>query len=184
MAALRAHLAHVAHARRDGPPEPGGLLEAVGEGTILADHFLPIFRPAFPSSAIVSERSSPSRVRFAAPNNGAPLTAPGRSEQHLLDKRERHMPNGLQGRGPLRRQNGTLFRRHRQRRGSRLLPKLHLSTPQMVEVPMNLESANRLPSRTMGNLGKCVQLGIPFTQPTPTCCAACCADLLRPTKLS
>ena len=24
------------------------------------------------------------------------------------------MPNGLQGRGPLRRQNGTLFRRHRQ----------------------------------------------------------------------
>jgi hypothetical protein len=94
------------------------------------------------------------------------------------------MPNGLQGRGPLRRQNGTLFRRHRQRRGSRLLPKLHLSTPQMVEVPMNLESANRLPSRTMGNLGKCVQLGIPFTQPTPTCCAACCADLLRPTKLS
>ena len=33
---------------------------------------------------IISERSSPSRVRFAAPNNGAPLTAPGRSEQHLL----------------------------------------------------------------------------------------------------
>src|ERR1019366_5835136 len=38
--------------------------------------------PAFPSSAIISERSSPSRVRFAAPNNGAPLTAPGRSGQH------------------------------------------------------------------------------------------------------
>jgi hypothetical protein len=30
------------------------------------------------------ERSSPSRVRFAAPNNGAPLTAPGRSNQLLL----------------------------------------------------------------------------------------------------
>jgi hypothetical protein len=89
------------------------LLEAVGESAILADHISPIFRSAFPSSAIASERSSPSRVRFAAPNNGALLTAPGRSEQHLLDKRERLMPNGLQGREPLRRQNGTLFRRHR-----------------------------------------------------------------------
>ena len=38
---------------------------------------------------MVAERSSPSRVRFAAPNNGAPLTAPGRSEQILLAKRER-----------------------------------------------------------------------------------------------
>ena len=62
--------------------EPYGLLEAAGEGTKMADHFSPIFRPAFPSSAILSERSSPSRVRFAAPNNGAPLTAPGRSGQH------------------------------------------------------------------------------------------------------
>src|ERR1017187_1908332 len=58
------------------------LLEAAGEGTKMADHLSPIFRPAFPSSAIISERSSPSRVRFAAPNNGAPLTAPGRSGQH------------------------------------------------------------------------------------------------------
>ncbi|MGD0776750.1 MAG: hypothetical protein ABSC05_28365 [Candidatus Solibacter sp.] len=58
------------------------LLEAAGEGTKMADHFSPIFRPAFPSSANISERSSPSRVRFAAPNNGAPLTAPGRSGQH------------------------------------------------------------------------------------------------------
>ena len=57
-----------------------GLLEAVGEGTILAAHVSPTFRPAFPSSPIISERSSPSRVRFAAPNNGAPLTAPGRSD--------------------------------------------------------------------------------------------------------
>jgi hypothetical protein len=59
------------------------LLEAAGEGTKMADHVSPIFRPAFPSSAIISERSSPSRVRFAAPNNGAPLTAPGRSGQHF-----------------------------------------------------------------------------------------------------
>jgi hypothetical protein len=56
------------------------VLEAVGEGTILAAHVSPMFRPAFPSSAIISERSSPSRVRCAAPNNGAPLTAPGRSD--------------------------------------------------------------------------------------------------------
>ena len=34
---------------------------------------------------MVSERSSPSRVRFAAPN-GAPLTAPGRSEEHFLPR--------------------------------------------------------------------------------------------------
>src|ERR1035441_10123636 len=50
----------------------------------MADHLSPIFRPAFPSSVIISERSSPSRVRFAAPNNGAPLTAPGRSLTTLL----------------------------------------------------------------------------------------------------
>src|SRR5512132_4216735 len=62
------------------------LLEAVGEGTKMADHFSPKVRPAFPSSAIISERSSPSRVRCAAPNNGAPLTAPGRSEQPLLEE--------------------------------------------------------------------------------------------------
>ena len=60
------------------------MLEAVGEGTKMADQFSPKVRPAFPSSVIISERSSPSRVRCAAPNNGAPLTAPGRSELHLL----------------------------------------------------------------------------------------------------
>jgi hypothetical protein len=63
-------------------PSIRSLLEAAGEGTKMADHLSPIFRPAFPSSAIISERSSPSRVRFAALNNGAPLTAPGRSGQH------------------------------------------------------------------------------------------------------
>src|SRR4029077_3370359 len=52
----------------------------------MADHLSPVLPPAFPSSAIISERSSPSRVRFAAPNNGAPLTAPGRSEQHRLGR--------------------------------------------------------------------------------------------------
>jgi len=68
------------------------LLEAAGEGTKMADHLSLGFRPAFPSSAIISERSSPSRVRFAAPNNGAPLTAPGRSKQRLL----------IRGKGSLR----------------------------------------------------------------------------------
>ena len=53
------------------------LLEAAGEGTKMADHFSPKVRPAFPSSAIIPERSSPPRVRCAAPNNGAPLTACG-----------------------------------------------------------------------------------------------------------
>src|ERR1039457_863065 len=66
------------------------VLEAAGEGTKMADHISPAFRPAFPSSAIISERSSPSRVRFAAPNNGAPLTAPGRSGQHFLEEGKGH----------------------------------------------------------------------------------------------
>jgi Tfp pilus assembly protein FimV len=34
------------------------LLEAAGEGTKMADHLSAIFRPAFPSSAIISERSA------------------------------------------------------------------------------------------------------------------------------
>jgi hypothetical protein len=58
------------------------LLVAVQERSVLAAHLDRSFR-AFPSWLMVSERSSPSRVRFAAPNNGAPLTAPGRSEQTL-----------------------------------------------------------------------------------------------------
>lgn len=57
---------------------------AVGEGTILAAHLSPVFRRAFPSSAIVSERSLLSSVPFAPPNNGAPLTAPGRPGQRFL----------------------------------------------------------------------------------------------------
>jgi len=68
------------------------VLEAVGQGTKMADHLSPSVRSAFPSRSIISERSSPSRVRFAAPNNGAPLTAPGRSEQGFL----------IRGKGSLR----------------------------------------------------------------------------------
>ena len=69
---------------------------------------------------MIPERSSPSRVRFAAPNNGAPLTAPGRSEQCPPDKRERPQLKGLGTRRRHRRQNGTLFRRHRHRSRRRL----------------------------------------------------------------
>src|ERR1022692_302956 len=79
----------------------------------MADHLSPIFRPAFPSSAIISERSSPSRGRFAAPNNGAPLTAPGRSGKHFWEEGKAHSEL-LPRQGPLRRHFGTLFRRHRQ----------------------------------------------------------------------
>jgi hypothetical protein len=39
------------------------------------------------SHGIIVERSSPSRVRFAAPNNGAPLTAAGRSA-HFSARKE------------------------------------------------------------------------------------------------
>jgi hypothetical protein len=61
----------------NGDEDTAQMLVAVGEGTKMADHASPGFRPAFPSQSIILERSSPSRVRFAAPNNGAPLTAPG-----------------------------------------------------------------------------------------------------------
>ena len=68
------------------------LLVAVGDGAIMAAHLSPDVRLAFLSCHMILERSSPSRVRFAAPNNGAPLTAPGRSEQGFL----------IRGKGSLR----------------------------------------------------------------------------------
>src|ERR1039458_3947439 len=72
-------------------------LEALGEGTKMAEHLSPLFRPAFPSSAIISEPSSPpngspspppphpppAAPAPSAPNNGAPWTAPGGSGQHF-----------------------------------------------------------------------------------------------------
>ena len=41
---------------------------------------------AIPSRRILAERSSPSRVRFAAPNSGAPLTAAGRSADVVVSE--------------------------------------------------------------------------------------------------
>jgi hypothetical protein len=61
-----------------------GLSVAPSEGAIFLPHLSLVLRRAFLSPSSLAERSSPSRVRFAAPNNGAPLTAPGRSELHLL----------------------------------------------------------------------------------------------------
>src|SRR6516165_9960556 len=65
------------------------LLRAARDGAILAEPSFTGRSLAFPSCPIVPERSSLSRFRFAAPNIGAPLTAPGRSEEHHPDKRER-----------------------------------------------------------------------------------------------
>ena len=67
------------------------------------------FAYAFPSSAIISERSSPSMVRFAAPNNGAPLTGPGRSNKTFLSRAKSSVWNWHRW----RRHFGTLFRRYR-----------------------------------------------------------------------
>src|SRR5271157_3761785 len=60
-----------------------------------------ILARSFPSHVILLEQSSPSRVRFAAPNNGAPLTAPGRSKTtpptmrgKTLTERQREFDNG------------------------------------------------------------------------------------------
>jgi hypothetical protein len=59
---------------------------------------------------MVAERSSPSRVRFAPLNNGAPLTAPGRSHTNLPVKKERLH---LKGWSYYRRHNGPFFHRYR-----------------------------------------------------------------------
>jgi hypothetical protein len=78
------------------------VLVAVAEGAILAAHLSSSVRLAFLSGCMFPERSSPSRVRFAAPNNGAPLTAPGRSARPSRQERKalwrtgcrwRHYPN-------------------------------------------------------------------------------------------
>ena len=51
-----------------------------GQGaTTFGSHLASLHGTAFPSLEMLAEQSSPSRVRCAAPNNGAPLTAPGRS---------------------------------------------------------------------------------------------------------
>src|ERR1700680_480763 len=74
----------------------------------------PTLSPLFPSCPIVSERSSPSRVRYAAPNNGAPLTAPVRSKKTLpLRGKESVLVSG-----PPRRHFGPFSDCHRQRRGT------------------------------------------------------------------
>jgi hypothetical protein len=67
---------------------------APAKGATFWDHLSLVVRRAFLSLISLAERSSPSRVRFAAPNNGAPLTAPGRSELTPPDKRERLIPEG------------------------------------------------------------------------------------------
>ena len=65
------------------------------------DRILPCIRKpvypacAFPSWRMISEPSSPSRVRCAAPG-GAPLTAAGGSEQTFPSKRERRQRKGLE----------------------------------------------------------------------------------------
>jgi hypothetical protein len=64
---------------------------AVGDGAIMAAHLSPDVRLAFLSCHIILERSSPSRVRFAAPNNG---TAPGRSEKRFLRREKGFLLNG------------------------------------------------------------------------------------------
>ena len=88
-------------------------LKAPRDGAIMADQSSPPLRQAFRRAVIVSERSSASRVRFAAPNNGAPLTPPGRSEERLLRRAKGPGFERPTLREPLRRHNGPLFHRHR-----------------------------------------------------------------------
>ena len=76
------------------PMAPGRVSVAPAEGAIFLPHLSLVVRRAFLSPTSLAERSSPSRVRFAAPNNGAPLTAQGRSELTPPDKRERLIPEG------------------------------------------------------------------------------------------
>ena len=87
-----------APASRSLLPEPSLCVGGSGDGAIMAAHLSLDFRLAFLSCLIVSERSSSSRVRFAAPNNGAPLTTPGRSEKRLLIREKGFLLNGYRSR--------------------------------------------------------------------------------------
>src|SRR5215472_8825621 len=73
------------------------VLEAAGKCTTLAVDFRRVFSPVFPSLPIISERSSSSRVRSAAPNNGAPLTTPGRSGDPSYQERKAQFGTGAPG---------------------------------------------------------------------------------------
>jgi hypothetical protein len=125
---------------------------AVGDGANMEAHLSPEFRLAFLSRHIILEQSSPSRVRFAAPNNGAPLTAPGRSEKHS-PKRERLPVECLVEEGPPHCHNGPFSDCHRQ-------PKLENASASRGERVRNLRGLWPLqlsdgpPARRVSDAGK------------------------------
>ena len=86
---------HLTHAQRTTAGRGVHVLVAVRKGAT----FLPApsanLRRAFLSFHMVSERSSPSRVRFAAPNNGAPFDRCGPFQEALPERRERLDIDGL-----------------------------------------------------------------------------------------
>ena len=117
------------------------MLVAVAEGAILAAHLSSSVRLAFLSGCMFPERSSPSRVRFAAPNNGAPLTAPGRSARPSRQERKalwrtgcrwRHYPNAKMA--PFL----TATVMHRGRPGGR--PRTWASAPPFTQMPAEWEN--------------------------------------------
>ena len=90
------------------------MLEAAGEGTKMADHLSPIFRPSLSLFSdhlrtVLAVKGSLRRAQQRRAPDGLRAVLNNHSE-----KRERLTPNSSPGSGPLRRQNGTLFRRHRQ----------------------------------------------------------------------
>src|SRR5258708_12113787 len=66
---------------------------APSEGAIFLPHLSLVLPRAFLSPSSLAERSSPSRVRYAAPNTGAPLTAPRRSQTTSPGRPSRRIPN-------------------------------------------------------------------------------------------
>src|SRR5450631_3178675 len=93
---------------------------APSEGAIFLPHLSLVLRRAFLSTSSFAERSSPSRVRFAAPNNGAPLTAPGRSELHLLGREKGSFQKAAGHLGAKGAKMAPFFHCHRQNLGDRL----------------------------------------------------------------
>src|SRR5664279_2201044 len=90
------------------------VLEAAGEGTKMADHFSPIFRPRLSlfSDHLRTVLAVKGSLRRAQQRRALDGSGPFRTTHS--EKRERLTPNCSPGRGPLRRHFGTLFRRHRQ----------------------------------------------------------------------
>src|SRR6266852_438440 len=117
---------------------------------------------SFPSSSIIAERSSPSRGRCAAPC-GAPLTAPGRSEEHIPHKREREAWKHRQPAGLRQHHDPARMGTHSPLRGEISHAVLHHDPPAKREREGLDAKANFRPASARWGI---ISLDIPFYRTT------------------